>query len=122
MSWSDFIRTETESAASGEHSNKQETNGHDAGGGLHLIRLADMRPRLADGYLVKGLLGSTAMAVIFGESGSTKTFFSTYFGLCVASGIEFFKHRVRQAGVVYVAVEAGRGIENRVVAAKQELH
>src|SRR5205085_11664516 len=33
---------------------------------------------------------------------------------------ECFGHRVRRAGVVYVAAEAGRSIQNRIVAAKHE--
>src|SRR2546430_552041 len=61
------------------------------------------------------------MAVLYGESGSGKTFLALHLALCVAAGTEFFGHRVRRAGVVYIAAEAGRGIENRVAAAKHEI-
>jgi AAA domain-containing protein len=88
--------------------------------GITFVLFDDMRPRLGDGYLVKGLLGSGAMAVMYGESGSGKTFLALHLGLCVAGGNEFFGHRVRQAGVVYIAAEAGKGIETRVAAAKHE--
>jgi RecA-family ATPase len=89
-------------------------------GGLELVHFENMKPRLGDGYLIKGLLGSGAMAVLYGESGSGKTFLALHLGLCVAGEIEVFGHRVRQCGVVYIAAEAGRGIENRVAVAKQE--
>jgi energy-coupling factor transporter ATP-binding protein EcfA2 len=93
-------------------------NGRAAPDPLHLIPFEVMQPRLGDGYLIKHLLGSTAMAVLYGESGSGKTFFALHLAMCVAAGTEFFGRRVREAGVVYVAAEAGRGIENRVVAVK----
>src|SRR5205823_3953595 len=75
----------------------------------------------SDGYLVKHLLGSTAMAVVYGESGSGKTFLALHLGMSVAAGDEFFAHRVRRVGVLYIAAEAGAGIVNRVAAAKHEL-
>src|SRR3954468_24221485 len=84
--------------------------------GLELVHFESMRPRLGDGYLIKGLLGSGAMAVLYGESGSGKTFLALHLGLSLAGAIELFGHRVRQCGVVYIAAEAGRGIENRVAA------
>jgi hypothetical protein len=42
-------------------------------------------------------------------------------GLCLAAGSDFFGRRVRRVGVVYVAAEAGRGIANRIAAAKHEI-
>src|SRR5205085_405504 len=76
---------------------------------------------LGEGYLVKHLLGSTAMAVVYGESGSCKTFLMMHASLCIAAGTDCFGRRVRQVGVVYVAAEAGRGIANRIAAAKHEI-
>src|SRR4051794_7900973 len=87
---------------------------------LELVHFESMRPRLGDGYLIKGLLGSGTMAVLYGESGSGKTFLALHFGLSLAGAIELFGHRVRQCGVVYIAAEAGRGIKNRVAADKHE--
>jgi hypothetical protein len=95
-------------------------NGHDAEGGLRLVRYEAMEPRLNDAYLIKHLLGSTAMAVVYGDSGTGKTFLALYLSIGIAAGIERFGRRVRQAGVVYIAAEAGRGIENRVAAIKQQ--
>lgn len=90
-------------------------------GALQLVGFDDMRPRLADGYLIKGLLPAGGMAVVYGDSGTGKTFLTLHLALCIAAGAECFGHRVRRAGVVYVAAEAGRSIQNRVAAAKHEI-
>jgi hypothetical protein len=95
--------------------------GSAATAGFPLLAFDDARPRLDDGYLVKHLLGSTAMAVVYGEAGTGKTFFALYLGLLIAAGMEFFGRRVRRAGVIYVAAEAGRTIANRIAAAKHEI-
>ncbi len=99
---------------------KPPLNGH-ATKLLRLVQFEEMRPRLADGYLMKHLLGSAAMAVVYGESGSGKTFFALHLSLSVAAGMECFGRRVRRVGVCYVAAEAGPGIENRVAAYKREV-
>ena len=79
-----------------------------------------MQPQLGGSYLVKQLLGSTAMTVIYGEAGTGKTFFALWLGLRIAAGGAFFGRRVQRGGVVYIAAEAGRSIENRIAAAKHE--
>ena len=89
-------------------------------GGLRVVGFDDMRPRLADGYLIKHVFGSTAFAVMFGAAGTGKTYLALHLGLKIAAGEECFGRRVRRAGVVYIAAEAGRSIENRVAAAKHE--
>lgn len=105
-------------AGPGHQRKSRRTNGHDPDGLLRLVTYEAMQPRLGDGYLVKHLLGSTSMTVLYGESGSGKTFFALHLGLNIAAGFGMLGRRVRQVGVVYVAAEAGRGIENRVAAAR----
>lgn len=89
-----------------------------ARGGIELVPLAAMRPNLEAHYLIKGLFNSSAMAVIYGESGCGKTWLAVHLGLAVASGQPFFGRRTRAAPVVYIAAEAGPSVESRVVAAK----
>ena len=70
--------------------------------------------------MVKSQLDSTAIALIFGESGCGKTFFALDLALHIAGGLEWFGRRVTKGRVVYVATEAGRSIRNRVAAFAQE--
>src|SRR5204863_5622451 len=77
-------------AAEREHHRQARPNGHDRDEALHLISFQSMQPRLGDAYLVKHLLGSTAMAVLYGESGSGKTFLALHLAVSIAAGIEFF--------------------------------
>ncbi len=88
---------------------------------IKLVAFDEMRARLNDGYLVKNLLGAASMAVLYGESGTGKTFLALHLALCIAAGSEFFKRRVRRAGVIYIAAEAGKSIENRIAAAKHAI-
>src|SRR5437763_7124252 len=96
-------------------------NGYDPGHrAIELVRFADMKARLCDAYLIKHLLSSTGMAVVYGDPGAGKTYLAVHIGLSLAAGSEFFGRRVRKVGVIYIAAEAGRGIENRIIAARHE--
>jgi hypothetical protein len=88
-------------------------------GQIELIRFADMQPQIEDKTIVGGMLEGGGFSLIVGASGASKTFLAVHLGVCVASGAPFFGYPTRQAGVVYVAAEAGRGIINRVIAYRQ---
>jgi hypothetical protein len=83
---------------------------------FELIRFGDMRPRLDGRPLVKGLLDREQTGIFIGESGCGKTFLALDGALHVAAGLPWFGRKVSQGAVVYVAAEAGRSIENRVIA------
>lgn len=96
-------------------------NGHDTGKTVELIPFADLlKPDLETRSLVKGLLNAAAVALIFGESGCGKTFFTLDLALHIAGGLDWFGRRITRGRVVYVAAEAGRSIRNRVAAFAQE--
>lgn len=93
---------------------KARANGHNP---LEILSFADLQePNLNTRSLVKGLLENTAIALIYGESGSGKTFLALDLALHIASGREWFGLAVTKGRVVYVAAEAGRSIRNRVAA------
>jgi hypothetical protein len=81
----------------------------------------DVQPALADSYLVKGVLSAGAMSVVYGPSNSGKTFFAMDLAFHIAAGLpSWCGRRVRQAGVLYLAAEGGRGAANRIVAMREE--
>jgi AAA domain len=71
------------------------------------------------GYLVKGLLSSTGLAVIWGPPKCGKSFWATDVGLHIALGWEYRGRKVQQATVVYIALEGRHGIPARIEAFRQ---
>jgi hypothetical protein len=83
---------------------------------LEHVKFIDMQPRLTGKPLIKGYLERQQISLIVGETGCGKTFFALDRDLHIAAGSSWFGCRVSQGPLVYVAAEAGRSIENRVVA------
>jgi len=84
---------------------------------LEIIPFADMlEPDLDTRSLVKGLIDTETVVMIFGESGCGKTFWTLDLGLHIAAGLEFFGHCVTRGRVIYIAAEAGRSIKKRIAA------
>lgn len=67
-------------------------------------------------WTVKGLMPARQVCLIMGPSGSGKSFETTSMALHVARGVMYRGKRVRQGGVVYLAYEAGLGLQNRLAA------
>lgn len=78
----------------------------------------DIVASLSDAYLIKGVLSQGSMSVIYGPSNSGKTFFALDLAYHVAIGADWRGRRVKQAPVLYLAAEGGRGIANRIAALK----
>ena len=91
-----------------------------AGDALAGFRFDDDAPPEAPAWLVKGLLPKAGIAFVGGQSGAGKTFITVDLAAALASGGEFFGHRVTErVGVVIVAAEGGGGIANRIKAARK---
>jgi hypothetical protein len=71
-------------------------------------------------YLVKGVFPDKGVAAIYGPSASGKTFLTLDIALAIARGATWFGHRVKQAGVIYIAAEGESGISDRLRAALGE--
>jgi hypothetical protein len=67
-------------------------------------------------WLVRGLLPQSGIAAAYGPSGCGKSFLTLDLGASIAAGAEWFGHRVRQAPVVYLALEGEAGFSGRVKA------
>ncbi|MCW6506902.1 helicase RepA family protein [Lichenifustis flavocetrariae] len=81
--------------------------------------LSAIRPVLTGSWLIKGLLPSHGLAVLYGAPGCGKSFVALDMSLHVAAGKDWAGRRVRQAGVIYVAAEGGTGFRKRVAAARE---
>jgi hypothetical protein len=77
------------------------------------VDFADMRPRLGENYVVKGLLTQSSLAAIIAASGAGKTFFACDLACQVAANLRWCGLRVRSGVVVYAALEGAGSAENR---------
>ena len=69
--------------------------------------------------LIKGLIEQHSSALLYGDSGSGKTFLAGDIGIHVALGRPWFGRKVLQGGVIYIAAEGGLSMRRRVVAFRQ---
>lgn len=67
-------------------------------------------------WLIKGVLAERGLGMIFGPSGSGKSFASLDMCLSVAAGRDWHGRKVKQGAVVYVCGEGLEGVFNRIMA------
>lgn len=80
------------------------------------ISVADFAGRPAPTWIIKGVLPKAELCVLFGPSGSGKSFMALDLAMCIALGLPWRGRRVRQGRVVYLAAEGAGGFRNRCVA------
>ena len=71
-------------------------------------------------WLIKGVLPQADLGVIYGESGSGKSFFASDMAFAIAQGKEWRGRKTKPCRVVYIAAEGGGGFRKRLRA--YELH
>jgi hypothetical protein len=104
-------------AAQGTAPTKQSLKGK---GQFELLRLRDVKvDEQRRGYLLKGLLASTGLSVVWGPPKCGKSFWAMDVGLHIALNMPYRGLRVQQAPVVYVALEGQHGIPARIEAFKR---
>jgi hypothetical protein len=65
-------------------------------------------------WIVKGILPHAELGVLYGESGSGKSFVALDLAAAIALGQDWRGHKVKQGKVVYVAAEGANGFRNRL--------
>ena len=71
-------------------------------------------------WLVDDMLTRGDLSLVYGASGSGKSFFATHLAMAVVRGDEVLGHRVlRPGGVVYIAAEGRKGYKKRLRAYRQ---
>lgn len=76
--------------------------------------------RPAPAWIIKHVLPKAELVVLFGASGSGKTFMALDMGAAIARGVDWRGKRVKQGRVVYIAAEGAGGFRNRLVAYAQQ--
>jgi len=71
-------------------------------------------------WLVRKLLPRAELAVVFGESGSGKSFLALDVCAAITRGVEWRSNRTVRGGVVYVCAEGARGFKTRLRAYAHE--
>lgn len=69
--------------------------------------------------LIKGIIDPLAMSVLYGESNTGKTFVALDMAYHIATGTPYDDRPVLQGGVIYIATEAGRSAQNRLLAIRK---
>lgn len=67
-------------------------------------------------WIIKGVLPKAGLGVVYGASGSGKSFAVLDMGMAIARGVEWRGRKVRQGRVAYVAAEGADGFRKRVAA------
>ena len=65
-------------------------------------------------WIVRGLLPMAELGMVFGDSGSGKSFFTMDMCFSIARGVEYRGRYVDQGGVAYIAAEGAMGVKNRI--------
>jgi len=81
---------------------------------LTLAQLAERAQSIR--WVVKGIIPDDSIGVIFGASGTFKSFLALDFSLHVAHGLPWLGKKTQQGSVVYIAAEGGAGLWRRIEA------
>jgi KaiC/GvpD/RAD55 family RecA-like ATPase len=81
-----------------------------------LIRVGKAVVSTAGDYVVKGLLPREGVAVLYGASGSYKSFIALDLACAIAEGRAWAGRKTTQGGVIYIAAEGAGGMMKRIAA------
>lgn len=82
---------------------------------LPFLSLGELRDSAsAVSWLVKGVVPADSIGVVFGGSGTFKSFIALDLALHVAHGLPWLGRRTTEGPVLYIAAEGGRGVWKRI--------
>lgn len=100
----------------------QSAKSPDTPHGLRYIRgdQVDTSDRRFDDEIIEGVLGRNAMAVIYGDSNSGKTFLAIDMAASIERGADWLGRRTVPGLVIYLATEAPGSVETRIAAYRRK--
>jgi hypothetical protein len=81
---------------------------------LRGLSLAELRQLPAAFDFVEGVLYEDTVSMIYGQRSSLKTFIALDLALHIAAGRPWHGQETERSGVIYIALEGGRGIKHRL--------
>jgi hypothetical protein len=85
-----------------------------------LTRFNNVSLNTSPAYVVKGVIPSGGLTVVWGPPKCGKSFWTFDLTMHVARGIPYRERRVQQGAVAYVSLEGGNGFHRRIEAYKQQ--
>jgi plasmid stabilization system protein ParE len=84
---------------------------------MPLLGLGELREHShAVSWLVKNVIPAESIGMLYGGSGTFKSFIALDAALHIAHGLPWMGRRTKQGGVLYIAAEGGAGLWARIVA------
>ncbi len=83
---------------------------------VSLLSFQDLLAQPDPEYLIDGLVPAVGQSVIYGASGTFKSFLALDWAMFVAAGLPWNGHQVKQRRVVYIAAEGLAGLKARALA------
>lgn len=80
----------------------------------------DLEPNRETNDFVEGVLTNNGLSVVYGPSGSGKSFVALDMAVAVASGQSWYERECDKGIVIYLAAEGAVGVQNRLAALKKE--
>ncbi len=65
-------------------------------------------------WLIRGILEADTLGMIYGQPGAGKSFIALSMAASIASGVDWYQHRVTQGPAVYILGEGGAGVSRRL--------
>lgn len=92
----------------------------DFDGKFPVVSAAMLASRPPGEWFVKGVIPQADLIVLFGESGSGKSFCAIDIGAAISRGVDWRERKVKRGKVIYIAAEGGGGVGKRFAAYAQE--
>lgn len=82
---------------------------------VRLLSISELSTLPPPEWLIEGIITVNGLSMVWGRSGSLKSFAALDQGLCVATGLDWHGKPVKQGRVVYMAAEGARGLGSRAL-------